>query len=63
MVRRADGELELLDVPEEVLVLLGPRPRLGALDRRLSGVASGVRRERSRPSLTGCSGLAARDLA
>jgi hypothetical protein len=28
-----------------------------------SGVASGVRRERSRPSLTGCSGLAARDLA
>ena len=34
-VGRADGELELLDVPEEVLVLLGPRPRLGALDRRL----------------------------
>src|SRR5712692_8207340 len=34
-VGRADGELELLDVAEEVLLPLGPRPRLGAFGRRL----------------------------
>src|SRR5256885_14993348 len=34
-IRRADGELELVDVAEEVLVQLGPRPRLVALGHRL----------------------------
>src|SRR5437879_12520814 len=33
-VGRADGELELLDAAEEVLVPLGPRPRLVAPGRR-----------------------------
>src|SRR2546428_3890515 len=44
-VGRAAGELELLDVAEEVLLPLGPRPRLGALGRRLLRCRRGEVRE------------------
>src|SRR5437667_8112424 len=44
-IRRADGELELVDVAEEVLVQLGPRPRLVALGHRLLWCRLGEVRE------------------
>src|SRR5437870_9350237 len=44
-IRRADGELELVDVAEEVLVQLGPRPRLVALGHRLLWCRPGEVRE------------------
>src|SRR2546426_12580541 len=44
-VRGADGELELVHVAEEVLVQLGPRPRLVALGRLLLRPRLGEGRE------------------
>src|SRR5204863_5363387 len=65
-VRGADGELELVHVAEEVLVQLGPRPRLvalgGLLFRRRHGEVREQRSEERRVGKEWRSGWTADDV-